>query len=153
MAAPIVFTCPAWCDIPSIDLYLDQVLILVDSIVSPMIPVKDKIITATMVNNYVKHKIISPTEKKKYSRKQITEIIMVTLLKLVLSSAEISMVLSELGSVFQTPENIYSAFAIMLSHKLGICSLPQYKSFPELASAALEALSGKMRFYQIFSQF
>ncbi len=145
----IIFTCPRWDDVPSIDLYLDQVLYIIESSMSQMLPGQSKIITSTMVNNYVKQKIISPTEKKKYSRKQISEIIMVTLLKLVLSSGEIIAVLGELSDTFSDPEAVYCAFLRGLSFELGIESAEEKPALPEMSLAALKALAGKIQFCQI----
>ena len=151
MPDAIVFSCPKWENIPSIDLYLDQVLILVNEAVAPVIPGQEKIITSTMVNNYVKQKLISPTEKKKYSRKQITEIIMVTLFKLVLSSAEIITVLSDLDAAFPTPEEKYSRFIETLAYELGFSSDGSTDSIPALSSAAVKAVAGKIHFYQVIA--
>ena len=49
------FSYPKWEDIPNIDLYLDQVLLYVNQVCAPISPDKDKGLTASMVNNYVKH--------------------------------------------------------------------------------------------------
>ena len=149
MSDKIIFTCPGWNDVPSIDLYLDQVLYIIESSMSQMLPGQSKIITSTMVNNYVKQKIISPTEKKKYSRKQISEIIMVTLLKLVLSSGEIIAVLGELSGAFPDPEAVYNAFLRGLSFELGIEGTEEKPTLPEMSLAALKALAGKIQFCQI----
>ncbi len=52
-------------EIPSIDLYLDQVVLLyVNQICPPASPDKEKGLTASMVNNYVKHDSISKTLKE-----------------------------------------------------------------------------------------
>ena len=58
------FSYPKWEEIPSINLYLDQVLLYVNQICPPASPDKEKGLTASMVNNYVKHGYISKPEKK-----------------------------------------------------------------------------------------
>ena len=67
------FSYPEWDEIPNIDLYLDQVLLYVNKVCSPISLAKEKGLTASMVNNYVKHGYISKPEKKKYQRKQTQE--------------------------------------------------------------------------------
>ena len=75
------FSYPKWEDIPNIDLYLDQVLLYVNQVCAPISPDKDKGLTASMVNNYVKHAHIPKPIKKKYNRIQIARLIVLTTLK------------------------------------------------------------------------
>ena len=49
----------------------------------------EKLITSTMVNNYVKQKIIAPPKNKKYSRNQIIFLFVVGVLKQVFSISNI----------------------------------------------------------------
>ncbi|KYF37092.1 hypothetical protein SMIM3I_01477 [Streptococcus mitis] len=65
------FSYPKWAEIPNIDLYLDQVLLYVNQVCAPISPDKDKGLTASMVNNYVKHGYLTKPDKKKYQRQQI----------------------------------------------------------------------------------
>ena len=65
------FSYPKWAEIPNIDLYLDQVLLYVNQVCAPINPDKDKGLTASMVNNYVKHGYLTKPDKKKYQRQQI----------------------------------------------------------------------------------
>ena len=88
----ILFTCPSWNELPLLELYMDQVIIIIEESLSPMLPGIPKIITPTMINNYVKQKILPPTVKKKYNRKHLSELIMITLLKTVFNSEEIILI-------------------------------------------------------------
>ena len=90
------FSYPKWEEIPSINLYLDQVLLYVNQICLLLTPDKEKGLTASMVNNYVKHGYISKPEKKKYQRKQIARLIAITTLKSVFSIQEIAQTLNTL---------------------------------------------------------
>ena len=55
-------------DIPSIDLYMDQVTTFMDEhLVSSKRFDDDKILTKTMINNYTKNNLLPPPNKKKYS--------------------------------------------------------------------------------------
>ncbi len=95
-----IFSYPKWEDIPNIDLYLDQVLLYVNQVCAPISPDKDKGLTASMVNNYVKHGYLTKPDKKKYQRKQIARLIAITTLKSVFSIQEIAQ--KTFGNVYQT---------------------------------------------------
>ena len=103
------FSYPKWEEIPSINLYLDQVLLYVNQICPPASPGKEKGLTASMVNNYVKHGYISKPEKKKYQRKQIARLIAITTLKSVFSIQEIAQTLNTLHTETNSQE-LYNAF-------------------------------------------
>lgn len=77
-------------DIPNIDLYMDQLTGYIDTIFEKFKVDKDeKILTKTMINNYVKAKIIDKPTKKKYNKDQIMQLIMIYNLKNILSISEI----------------------------------------------------------------
>ena len=64
---------PRWSELPEIDLYMDQVVTLINSKLVPFIynETKDgesQIITKTMINNYVKNNLVEPPVKKQYSK-------------------------------------------------------------------------------------
>ena len=103
------FSYPKWEEIPSINLYLDQVLLYVNQICPPASPDMEKGLTASMVNNYVKHGYISKPEKKKYQRKQIARLIAITTLKSVFSIQEIAQTLNTLHTDTNS-EELYNAF-------------------------------------------
>ena len=103
------FSYPKWEEIPSINLYLDQVLLYVNQICPPASADKEKGLTASMVNNYVKHGYISKPEKKKYQRKQIARLIAITTLKSVFSIQEIAQTLNTLHTDTNS-EELYNAF-------------------------------------------
>jgi len=84
------FHLPRWEELPNFDLYLDQVITLIDSYLSKLFDEhKDSILTSAMVNNYVKLKLIPKAEKKRYSRVHIAYLIAITLLKQVLTISEV----------------------------------------------------------------
>ncbi|WP_049553323.1 DUF1836 domain-containing protein [Streptococcus sanguinis] len=94
MKAQQVF--PKWDEIPELDLYLDQVLLYVNNVCGSSISAADKGLTASMINNYVKHGYISKPVKKKYQRRQVARLIAITTLKTVFSIQEISATLNML---------------------------------------------------------
>ena len=83
--------------IPNIDLYIDQVLTFLDG---QLMPSKrspdDKAITRTMINNYVKSKLLPAPEKKRYTREHVLTLIFVYYLKNFLSIPDIESILSPL---------------------------------------------------------
>ena len=103
------FSYPKWEEIPNINLYLDQVLLYVNQICPPVSPDKDKGLTASMVNNYVKHGYLTKPEKKKYQRNQIARLIAITTLKSVFSIQEIAQTLNTLQTETNS-EELYNAF-------------------------------------------
>lgn len=103
------FSYPKWEEIPNIDLYLDQVLLYVNKVCSPISLTKEKGLTSSMVNNYVKHGYINKPEKKKYQRKQIARLIAITTLKSVFSIQEIAQTLNILHTETNS-EELYNAF-------------------------------------------
>lgn len=69
-------------DIPTIDLYMDQVTTFMDKgLARYKRNETDKILTKTMINNYTKAKIFPPPVKKKYSRTHLMLLIMIYHLK------------------------------------------------------------------------
>ena len=103
------FSYPKWKEIPNIDLYLDQVLLYVNQVCSTVSVEKEKGLTASMVNNYVKHGYLAKPDKKKYQRQQIARLIAITTLKSVFSIQEIAQTLNTLQTQASS-EQLYNAF-------------------------------------------
>ena len=110
-----IFSYPKWEDIPNIDLYLDQVLLYVNQVCAPISPDKEKGLTASMVNNYVKHGYLTKPDKKKYQRKQIARLIAITTLKSVFSIQEIAQTLNTLQTQASS-DQLYDAFVDYMNH-------------------------------------
>jgi hypothetical protein len=84
------FHLPRWEELPTLELYMDQVITLIDQYLSPVIqPEKHSLLTSSMVNNYVKKGMIPPPEKKRYNQKHLAFLVAITLLKQVLTIPEI----------------------------------------------------------------
>lgn len=74
---------PDWKELPDIGLYMDQVIALLGQYLD-FIPVedqKDKPVTSTTINNYVRLKVMPAPEKRKYYRIHIAYMIMIFTLK------------------------------------------------------------------------
>ena len=82
------FHCPRWNELPGIPLYMDQVILVLDESLAPFAEEDGHVVTATMINNYVKQKVIIPPGGKRYGREQMATLIMLCLLKRVFSINE-----------------------------------------------------------------
>lgn len=87
------FSLPSWEDFPSIDLYMDQVVVLLNEYLSIFLSSSDIQITSTMINNYVKLKTIPAPVKKRYSKIHLAYLVMVSTLKQTLSMDTISKII------------------------------------------------------------
>ena len=77
-------------DIPSISLYLDQIVHLIsDKSHEGAQRFYDRTLTKTMVNNYSKAGLITPVTGKKYTKEQIIQMLMINSLKNTYSISEI----------------------------------------------------------------
>ena len=83
---------PEWEELPQIELYLDQVIALVNNYLGFFVydPAEEKLLTPSMVNNYVKLRLIPAPVRKKYGRKHIALLLMVCTFKQSLSMAAMS---------------------------------------------------------------
>lgn len=107
-------------DIPNIDLYMDQLTGYIESVLEKFkVYEEDKILTKTMINNYVKAKVIDKPDKKKYNKNHIMELIMIYHLKNILSINEIDEMIKyqkkqheedSREKLFKSTEDIYKMF-------------------------------------------
>ncbi len=85
------FRIPRWEELPDVDLYLEQIISLIDGSIGKYVNEDGKkALTKTMVNNYVKQKIIEAPEKKKYNKLAVASLHVITVLKSVFSINEIA---------------------------------------------------------------
>ncbi|ASZ08362.1 MULTISPECIES: DUF1836 domain-containing protein [Enterococcus] len=84
------FRLPRWEELPDLELYMDQVITLIDRYLSPIIQgEKHPLLTSSMVNNYVKQGLIPAPIKKRYNKRHVAFLIAITTLKQVLTIPEI----------------------------------------------------------------
>lgn len=105
------FHIPRWSELPSIDLYLDQLVILLEQYLSNYIENEndEKIITKTMINNYVKHKLINPPVNKKYNKEHIAYLFVVCILKQVYTINDVAELI-RLAISTASPAKAYNHF-------------------------------------------
>lgn len=84
------FHIPRWEELPDIELYMDQVVTFIEKNISIFsISTNEKIITPSMVNNYVKLNLIPKPIKKKYNKTHLAYLIAISILKHVFTIQEI----------------------------------------------------------------
>ena len=92
------FHLPRWTELPNIDLYIDQLVSLLEQYLADYISSdnekEDKIITKTMINNYVKHGVLEPPTNKKYNRSHMATLFVIFILKQVYSISDIKKLIS-----------------------------------------------------------
>lgn len=80
------FELPDWESLPQLDLYMDQVILLLTRYLPPMARDSDeRTITASIINNYVRMKVVPPPVKKRYSRVHLAYLVIICTLKQSLS--------------------------------------------------------------------
>ncbi len=86
----LAYRCPRYEQLPDIPLYRDQVLDALERYTAPFFSGRDEpVLTAAMINNYVKLHLIEPPVKKRYEREQLALLYCICLLKQVMSISEL----------------------------------------------------------------
>jgi len=97
----INFRMPRYNELPNIGLYIDQVLAYMDEIFSELgITQDNKLLTSSMVNNYVKQGVVPPTIKKRYYREHLAYLVIVCMAKQVFTIEETAKMIKIQKSVY-----------------------------------------------------
>ena len=121
---------PRWNELPEIDLYLDQVVNYLEKYLFQYSSNKeDKIITKTMINNYVKQGILPAPEKKKYNRTHLAYLMVICVLKQVYSISDIGKLISLTIQYFEVSK-AYNRFCANL--EISIKNVFTKKEFPNI---------------------
>ncbi len=99
-----------WERLPELDLYMDQVITLLSKQLEPFSIGEEKLLTPSMINNYVKDGVLPRPAQKKYSREHLAMLMMICMLKSVLTLPEINAAMK--GNLQNhTVEELYPDFA------------------------------------------
>lgn len=132
------FALPNWSALPSIPLYMDQVMMFTGEALSLFErDEKQSLLTNSMINNYVKSGVVDHPVHKKYSKEHLSKLMMVGLLKQVLSIQDIAVLFS--GN--EDAEQLYKDFAAAQSGALHETAAGVH---PESDAAALRAAALKL---------
>lgn len=120
------FHIPRWEELPDFELYLDQLVTLLENYLSSYIKndidvngKESKIITKTMINNYVKQGILDAPIKKKYNKLHIAKLFVICILKQVYSIHDIHQLI-KLAIQTVSVENAYNRFCSELEKSIYI---------------------------------
>ncbi len=75
------FQLPKWEDFPDLELYMDQMIVLINRYLAIGDGGEEKVVTASMINNYVKMRIMPPPVKKKYGKAHLAYLVVICSLK------------------------------------------------------------------------
>ncbi len=105
------FEFPKWNELPELPLYMDQVMMYLESKLEPLnIEDEENVITPCMINNYVKGDVVPNPKQKKYGKEHLSKILITCAMKQVLSISDIRTLFKLLEQYDEQDENIYSSF-------------------------------------------
>lgn len=103
-------------DIPMLDLYMDQVITLFENkLEKGKRNEKDKLLTKTMINNYVKDKILMPAKNKRYTPEHLIMMALIYDLKQTLSINDIKTVFTE--TIYKEDVDLFALYERFLQIK------------------------------------
>ena len=114
------FHIPRYEDLPDIELYMDQVVALLNKNLY-IIANNDNVITPSMVNNYVKFGLIPAPVGKRYTRKHLCYMTALCFLKQILSMNEIKLLVTH-QLKYSTELDLYNLFCTELEKFFKNCS-------------------------------
>ena len=113
---------PRWTELPDFELYMDQVISLMQKYLSAYV-LPEEALTPSMINNYVKMEVLPAPTKKKYNKEHLAKLIVICLLKK------------------QMPLN---AINFIMNKQISVSSLEVfYNYFIDLYDSAIETASKK----------
>lgn len=98
-----------WNSFPELDLYMDQVITLMNRQLESLYVESDRPLTPSMINNYVKDDVMPRPSHKKYNREHLTVLSLICMLKPEFTLPEIRDLVTAL-SRFYSNEELYGAF-------------------------------------------
>lgn len=119
---------PLWDELPDIELYMDQVISIIKKYLEIYYETigTDKIITPSMINNYVKLGTIPAPTKKRYSRVHLAYLIIICTLKQTLDMATIQKIIP-INTDEDEVKQIYNSF-IHNQHKASLYVLEKVRA-------------------------
>lgn len=135
----------AYDSIPNLDLYMDQVITLFENRLSHTKRYEsDKLLTKTMINNYIKDKLLMPAVKKKYTKEHIVLMILLYEMKQVLTIGDIkdlfSMVIRDGKADTETLREVYEMY-LGTTHHSTSCFEKEAETIHEEVANKMEILN------------
>lgn len=112
------FHCPRYEELPTIPLYKDQVIAYIEEVLGPLNLNRDeKLLTPTMLNNYVKQRVVRPPVGRRYTENHLAYLIVVCLFKQVYSLTEICQMITVQTNLYPI-QQAYDFFCVELEQAL-----------------------------------
>ena len=134
---------PRWENFPDIELYMDQVVAVMEKALELYNKVgedESRLITPSIINNYVKLKIIPAPNKKKYNREHLAYLVMICILKQTLAiSSIVKIIESNLES--KTISELYDEFCNIYENVIPFVNMgePFFESYEQNSVEAFES--------------
>lgn len=107
------FSLPDWKLLPSVPLYMEQVILYINEILAPLSTGEKNKLTSFMVNNYVKAGMLKAPEKKKYNNEHLGYLLAISTLKDTLSMTDLSLLIEMDSGVSSDKSVLYRFFQSM----------------------------------------
>ncbi len=111
---------PRVSEFPNLELYMDQVIAYLNRNLSIFAKSGETVLTPSMINNYVKHELVPPPNRKKYRRRHLAYILTVCFFKQVLTMNEIKSVVKYQVEM-SDEESAYEYFCRAIERALKSC--------------------------------
>ena len=109
----VSFDLPKYRELPTVELYMEQVLKYINGLLSPVAREGEKQLTSFMVNNYVKAKMIDEPVKKKYSQEQIGYLIAICMMKPTVSMTDLALLLELTQGISSDKKRLFAFWSTM----------------------------------------
>lgn len=147
---------PRWEELPNIDLYMDQLVSVINGVYQDVTDPSELPLTKSMVNNYVKARILPPPVNKRYQRVHLAMLMAIYPLKKVFSLPECMELLRTITPSGITDQKSYdltcTIFEYALRASFGQASEGCPPEFPMPLYRAAQVCVGKM-YLQKYMQF
>lgn len=127
---------PRWEDFPAFELYIDQVIAFVCDKLEIFRNDDEPLITAAMINNYVKNGVLHPPVKKKYDRTHLAKLIVICISKRILALSQISDAIAVMSRGYDIAEG-YNIFCDEVEYEVKSISFPE--EYPQKSIASSES--------------
>ncbi|MBQ3183193.1 MAG: DUF1836 domain-containing protein [Clostridia bacterium] len=114
------YRCPRWDELPDLELYMDQVISVLEKNLKIFIgDDSSKSVTPTMINNYVKQRLVRAPKNKRYDRGHIANLYIITLLKQIMSLSEIGAAITCVTEKYSS-KDAYNRFCEIFESSLAL---------------------------------
>ena len=134
---------PRWESFPDIELYMDQVVAVMEKallLYNKSGEEESKLITPSIINNYVKLKVIPAPNKKRYNREHLAYLVMICILKQTLAiSSILKIIRSNLES--KTISELYNEFCNIYENVIPFVNIgePFFEGYEQNSVEAFES--------------